>query len=648
MHKCNYLARGLISILVPVFHFLNIGNATIATTTDGNIVANALQNLTTYPFTLKEAPRVEFSYSGDTFKEIEPGVLQYVGNDSGKNGKLIGDDAFRYTPEFGYDLIMEKLENPLGTYECRVTNSTDDVVFVELDNGTFIKLWYEEYGDPFYAGAPDLHRFICKLPKNIYEFDFKWYYLWKNGEYTPLNVMILHSSSDASYYMQTVMIAFTDDELNIVGVVCAGTIKDSESSNNNSCQVFVKQPKPPRILNKKYNKSIIYVSGMNLTCVASGDPVYFEWLKNGKHLNNGEQIIKNYTKFLYRSTLVLKQMLDDINTTYSIHVSAIHYYRVQLAPTVASVPAPPVFEWKYLIIAGVILVVLLILLGIFLTFFTVETSKQLDSKAMDWFFKGNAVTDTPDNEMEPYARASYDSTNEIEYHKLNFVRELKGGNFGRVHLGWLRDIATDTQIPVAIKQIRDDPTALEHDFKHEFMCFLNEIKIMQCIGYHRHVVSYIGAVTSNINNYSAHLVVVYHSEGDLSSYLKKFRKSGGLLHDDIQGLHHLQSGNQSISGQVVLKTSHLMRWAQEMADGMHYIASKGIVHRDLAARNVLLGYQGVNSDEYENMDPGRLIAKISDFGLSRDLYENDNEKDYYVVVVRFPLDLIKLFFRAFV
>jgi serine/threonine protein kinase len=60
----------------------------------------------------------------------------------------------------------------------------------------------------------------------------------------------------------------------------------------------------------------------------------------------------------------------------------------------------------------------------------------------------------------------------------------------------------------------------------------------------------------------------------------------------------------------LLRTSDLIKWAYDVANGMEFLASKKIIHGDLAIRNLLL-------DADQNV-------KITDFGLSKQMYKYMN------------------------
>ncbi|KDR17781.1 Fibroblast growth factor receptor 3 [Zootermopsis nevadensis] len=172
--------------------------------------------------------------------------------------------------------------------------------------------------------------------------------------------------------------------------------------------------------------------------------------------------------------------------------------------------------------------------------------------------------------------------------------------------------------------------------------FRQEIIMMQSVGRHPNIVSLIGCCTSDD---LLRLVVEYCAQGDLLNFLRKkwseMMKSTERKPDAIviqsetvkyaellaqETTSEGESVNQ-FPGAVVNQTygiendddssqlwqelspTDLLSFARQAAIGMEYLANNRVVHRDLAARNVL-----VCADRK---------VKISDFGLSRDIYEEN-------------------------
>ena len=175
---------------------------------------------------------------------------------------------------------------------------------------------------------------------------------------------------------------------------------------------------------------------------------------------------------------------------------------------------------------------------------------------------------------------------------INLIQELGEGAFGKVYKGELMGVVPTGPIMVAIKTLKpgaNQKTKTDFQREAELMTDLRHPNIVCLLG-----VSFTDDPQCMLFEHMTH--------GDLHEFLITHSPN---VDSDVS--------EPTVEDQNVLSPSNMSFIAIQVAAGMEYLASHHYVHRDLAARNCLVG---------EN-----LTVKISDFGLSRDIYA----VDYYKV-----------------
>lgn len=202
--------------------------------------------------------------------------------------------------------------------------------------------------------------------------------------------------------------------------------------------------------------------------------------------------------------------------------------------------------------------------------------------------KATVVADdnTADNEYD----MAFDENWEVPREYLNLGCTLGEGAFGKV-------VRADTNISkpgisnvVAVKMLKEGHT------DQDMINLVKEMEVMKAIGKHVNIINLLGACTKGGPLY---VIVEFAPHGNLRDFLREHRSSLG---------YELAIGQETKERKTVTQKD-LVSYAYQVARGMEYLASKKCIHRDLAARNVLV------SDEY--------VLKIADFGLARDLANND-------------------------
>lgn len=195
---------------------------------------------------------------------------------------------------------------------------------------------------------------------------------------------------------------------------------------------------------------------------------------------------------------------------------------------------------------------------------------------------------------DPHPLSQKDAPLEIVPANIIEIKKLGTGQFGQVILARTKTLSLvdmklsesngdrSHSILVAVKKLKDNAeTGL-------FEAFEKEVKFMSRLN-HDNVVKLLGVCRTGEN----FIMMEYMENGDLNQFLQKHT----LVPDTVDGL-----------GEWEITPIILLYIGVQIASGLHYLSSRRFVHRDLATRNCLVGRD--------------FIVKISDFGMSRKLYES--------------------------
>ncbi|XP_035713460.1 uncharacterized protein LOC118437967 [Folsomia candida] len=380
------------------------------------------------------------------------------------------------------------------------------------------------------------------------------------------------------------MIRFTSD---IKMVTCSVKYRHKQSETISvSRMVELKDPILPKILTTKKTYDFkINEEKRYLSCHADGWPTpRIQWLRDGivqpAVLHKNQEVVLSFSVVSYPDegeyVCRAENNYGHANETFTVVVTG-EDYTTQTALAITA------------------MTLVFVSLGMF------ELIRRFRNRA--------TLTEEMANQLlneEGANMSAYNPDYEIPMERLEFDKVRLGeGAYGIVTKGYLRNPTTDTETVVAIKSCKPGADIIA------LRALLAEIKIMLYVGKAPNIVQILGANTSDLTRGNLYLIVEYCENGNLEKFLRNrrsFFKSGKEIQNGYTNVSPSPRNYDNVSATNTLTMQHLINWSFEIACGMEFLGEKSVVHGDLAARNILL--------------TRRLVAKITDFGLSKQLYED--------------------------
>ncbi|XP_066015704.1 fibroblast growth factor receptor 4-like isoform X2 [Pocillopora verrucosa] len=344
---------------------------------------------------------------------------------------------------------------------------------------------------------------------------------------------------------------------------CTAKNKANGTSYSTILQVF---EKPTAKVTPKPYPTLTQGDKLRLTCSVNKATVNITWKKDGDPVKE-RAVIKTQLDET-TSYLIIAKVVEEDSGEYSCEARN----RVgNVARSIVMIkvnPVSPFLVWYY-IFGSMAAVIVILLMGCYFW------KRRRTAAATALPDQGESV------EME-LLNVEVDEW-EIEVNRVLLQDVIGRGAFGAV---WRALLSSPNGRPgnrtVAAKCFT--PTAGEEGRK----CLMREIELGKILGDSNqpNIVKFIGCVTRQVHPI---LIMEHLPCGDLLGYMRKCR--------GINDRYYLGEGRPQ-----VLNNYDLVLFAKQIAAGMVFLGSRGIIHRDLAARNVLLD--------------NNYVCKVTDFGMA--------------------------------
>ncbi|MGH0127440.1 UNVERIFIED_CONTAM: hypothetical protein FKN15_054631 [Acipenser sinensis] len=323
----------------------------------------------------------------------------------------------------------------------------------------------------------------------------------------------------------------------------------------------------PSYLGSDANRNSSYMENPDERALTMGDLISFSWqISRGmQYLADMKPMCDDVCKTVIAAAVLLSFIISVLLSSYFIH----RYHK--------SSPKPPIAS--------------------------AEMTFRRPAQAYPISYSANNVRrpslDSMDNQVAvDNLKIPEDPKWEFPRKNLVLGKTLGEGEFGKVVKATafrLKGKAGYTT--VAVKMLKENAS------QSELRDLLSEFNLLKQVN-HPHVIKMYGACSQDG---PLHLIVEYAKYGSLRNFLRESRKVGPsyLGSDANRNSSYMENPDER-----ALTMGDLISFSWQISRGMQYLADMKVVHRDLAARNVLVA-------------EGRKM-KISDFGLSRDIYEEDS------------------------